>query len=126
MPSEISDADRVQITRDFARALVDRYGIAVEVAIHAPHCEGDQRNHHAHILTTTRRLEPERFTCLVHVELFSVGSLKSVYRDITPDDHGGDKPKDCQRPDANRQWAIDQGPPITVRYRQFTTQIGFH
>jgi len=62
LPSEISDADRVQITRDFARALVDRYGIAVDVAIHAPHREGDQRNHHAHILTSTRRLEPEGFT----------------------------------------------------------------
>jgi hypothetical protein len=62
LPSEISDADRVEITRDFAQALVDRYGIAVDVAIHAPHREGDQRNHHAHILTSTRRLEPEGFT----------------------------------------------------------------
>jgi hypothetical protein len=62
LPSEISDADRIEITRDFAQALVDRYGIAVDVAIHAPHREGDQRNHHAHILTSTRRLEPEGFT----------------------------------------------------------------
>jgi hypothetical protein len=32
------------------------------VAIHAPHREGDQRNHHAHILTTTRVLSAEGLT----------------------------------------------------------------
>lgn len=62
LPSEISAADRSQITRDFAAELVSRYGIAVDVAIHAPHREGDQRNHHAHVLTSTRRLDPEGFT----------------------------------------------------------------
>jgi hypothetical protein len=31
-------------------------------AIHAPHREGDQRNHHAHILTTTRVLSAEGLT----------------------------------------------------------------
>ncbi len=50
LPSEIS------------AELVSRYGVAVDVAIHAPHREGDQRNHHAHVLTTTRRLDPEGFT----------------------------------------------------------------
>nr|WP_272911743.1 MobA/MobL family protein [Loktanella sp. M215] len=48
--------------RDFARALVDRYGIARDVALHAPHREGDQRNHHAHILTTTRVLSADGLT----------------------------------------------------------------
>jgi len=41
---------------------VDRYGVAADVAIHAPHRDGDQRNHHAHILTTTRRIAEEGFT----------------------------------------------------------------
>ncbi len=62
LPSEISAEDRSQITREFAEQLVSRYGVAVDVAIHAPHREGDQRNHHAHVLTTTRRLDPEGFT----------------------------------------------------------------
>ena len=62
LPSEISDAARIEITRAFAQALVDRYGIAADVAIHAPHREGDQRNHHAHILTTTRVLSAEGLT----------------------------------------------------------------
>ena len=67
LPSEISAEDRSQITRQFAEELVSRYGVAVDVAIHAPHREGDQRNHHAHVLTTTRRLEPEGFTVKTRV-----------------------------------------------------------
>lgn len=62
LPSEISAEARSQITREFAEQLVSRYGVAVDVAIHAPHREGDQRNHHAHVLTTTRRLEADGFT----------------------------------------------------------------
>lgn len=33
--------------------------MAADVAIHAPGKEGDNRNHHAHILLTTRRLGPD-------------------------------------------------------------------
>jgi len=62
LPSEISDQARSEIVRDFAQTLVDRYGVAVDVAIHAPHREGDQRNHHAHIMTTTRKLEATGLT----------------------------------------------------------------
>ena len=62
LPSEISDAERTRITRAFAQQLVERYGVAADVAIHAPHREGDQRNHHAHILTTTRVLSSEGLT----------------------------------------------------------------
>ncbi|WP_298865183.1 MobQ family relaxase [uncultured Sulfitobacter sp.] len=67
LPSEISAEDRSQITRQFAEELVSRYGVAVDVAIHAPNREGDQRNHHAHVLTTTRQLEPEGFTTKTRV-----------------------------------------------------------
>lgn len=62
LPSEISDAARIEIAQAFAQALVERYGVAADVAIHAPHREGDQRNHHAHILTTTRVLSAEGLT----------------------------------------------------------------
>lgn len=67
LPSEISAEDRSQITRAFAEELVSRYGVAVDVAIHAPHREGDQRNHHAHVLTSTRKLEAEGFTAKTRV-----------------------------------------------------------
>ena len=62
LPTELSDVARIEITRAFAAQLVERYGVAADVAIHAPHREGDQRNHHAHILTTTRVLSAEGLT----------------------------------------------------------------
>ncbi len=62
LPSELSDAARIDIARAFAAQLVERYWVAADVAIHAPHREGDQRNHHAHILTTTRVLSAEGLT----------------------------------------------------------------
>ena len=36
-------------------------GMIADVALHAPGREGDQRNHHAHILLTTREIGPEGF-----------------------------------------------------------------
>lgn len=67
LPFEISAEVRSQITREFAEQLVSRYGVAVDVAIHAPNREGDQRNHHAHVLTSTRKLEAEGFTAKTRV-----------------------------------------------------------
>ena len=61
LPYELSDAQRVEAVREFAAALVERYGVAVDFAIHAPDRHGDARNQHAHLLMTTRRLGPEGF-----------------------------------------------------------------
>ena len=41
----------------FAQELAKRYNVAVDVAIHAPDKGGDNRNYHAHIMTTTRELK---------------------------------------------------------------------
>jgi hypothetical protein len=62
LPAELSAEDRKQLAHDFARELVERYRLVADVAIHAPGREGDNRNHHAHILCTTRSLEAEGFT----------------------------------------------------------------
>ena len=62
LPGELSPAERQRLAHDFARELVDRHGCAADVAIHAPGKEGDSRNHHAHILLSTRRLGLEGFT----------------------------------------------------------------
>ncbi|HMK91288.1 MAG TPA: MobQ family relaxase, partial [Methylocystis sp.] len=59
LPAELSARARVELVRAFGEALRDRYGVAVDIAIHAPHREGDQRNWHAHVLTTTRKAEAE-------------------------------------------------------------------
>lgn len=62
LPAELSPAERKRLAVDFAHELVERHGVAADVAIHAPGKEGDNRNHHAHILISTRRLGPEGFT----------------------------------------------------------------
>lgn len=41
----------------FAQELAKRYNVGVDVAIHAPDKGGDNRNYHAHIMTTTRELK---------------------------------------------------------------------
>lgn len=57
LPAEIPAAERRRLAVDFARDMARREGCAVDVSIHAPHREGDHRNHHAHILRTTRKVE---------------------------------------------------------------------
>ena len=61
MPGSLDATDREQIARDFARHLVDRYGVAVSVALHEPSRHGDDRNYHAHILFSTRRIDGNGF-----------------------------------------------------------------
>lgn len=61
LPAELPAAERARLALDFARELVARHGCVADVAIHAPGREGDHRNHHAHILLSTRRLGPEGF-----------------------------------------------------------------
>jgi hypothetical protein len=59
LPAELSADARRELAFGLAREISERHGVAVDVSIHAPGREGDQRNHHAHLLTTTRRLGPE-------------------------------------------------------------------
>ena len=58
-PVELSEAGRLKVARTIARHLADTHGIAADFAIHKPGREGDQRNYHCHMLTTTRRLTPK-------------------------------------------------------------------
>lgn len=61
LPHELTPEDRKQLAVDFAAELVQRHGLVADVSIHAPNDDGDDRNHHAHILCTTRRLTPDGF-----------------------------------------------------------------
>lgn len=60
LPDELSENQQKELAREFGKALVERYGVAADVCIHRPGKEGDQRNHHAHILTTTRIVQADR------------------------------------------------------------------
>lgn len=57
IPHELDQKTRGRTVSEFARHLSDKYGVAVDVAIHKPDRHGDNRNHHAHLLLTTRKLE---------------------------------------------------------------------
>ncbi|MDH1271139.1 Ti-type conjugative transfer relaxase TraA, partial [Rhizobium pusense] len=56
LPHELSAEQRLEATREIAQELANRYGAAVDFAIHAPHDASDVRNHHAHIMMTTRQV----------------------------------------------------------------------
>jgi Ti-type conjugative transfer relaxase TraA len=56
LPHELDDGQRLALTRGFAAHLAERYGTAVDVAIHQPHEGKDVRNAHAHLLMTTRQV----------------------------------------------------------------------
>lgn len=65
LPADLDDAARRALVQQFAEALVERHGLVVDASIHAPDHEAragqGNRNHHAHILCSTRRLGPEGF-----------------------------------------------------------------
>jgi ATP-dependent exoDNAse (exonuclease V) alpha subunit len=58
LPVELSPPQRVALVKGFSQELSDRYGFAVDFAIHAPRDfpGSDPRNFHAHLLATTREV----------------------------------------------------------------------
>ena len=58
LPAELNPEQRLSLARAFSREIAERYGVAVDLAVHDPRPDGDPRNFHAHILTTTREVTP--------------------------------------------------------------------
>ncbi|MGO8045271.1 Ti-type conjugative transfer relaxase TraA [Rhizobium johnstonii] len=56
LPHELTAEQRLALTRAFAADLANRYGAAVDFAIHRPGEASDIRNSHAHLMMTTRQL----------------------------------------------------------------------
>jgi ATP-dependent exoDNAse (exonuclease V) alpha subunit len=61
LPVELSPEQRLTLVTGFSKELSDRYGFAVDLAIHAPRDfpGSDPRNYHAHLLATTREVKFE-------------------------------------------------------------------
>lgn len=59
LPHELGDRQRQELTEAFTKALVKRYGVAADYAVHRPDKKSDERNHHAHIMFTTRTITAE-------------------------------------------------------------------
>jgi len=62
LPEELNQEQRQALVVDFSKQMIKRHGFVVDFAIHKPNAKGDDRNHHAHILCTTRKIEKEGFT----------------------------------------------------------------
>ena len=59
LPAELDADQREALARAFAVAMVERFGLVADCALHAPSGEGDDRNHHLHMLTTTRAMDAD-------------------------------------------------------------------
>ncbi|MBS0393057.1 MAG: MobA/MobL family protein [Proteobacteria bacterium] len=71
LPHELSREARIELARAFAQSLADRYRTPVDLAVHGPTGRGDPRNHHAHILATTRELDGAQLGPKAAIELDS-------------------------------------------------------
>ena len=61
LPHELTSEGRRDLVASFVQEqFVDR-GMVADIAHHAPGDEGDERNHHAHIMLTTRSIEGDGF-----------------------------------------------------------------
>jgi hypothetical protein len=76
IPHELNKAQRMTLVREFSEYVANRYGVGVDFAIHKAHREGDQRNHHAHVLTTTREVTPMGLGAKTALELSETDRAK--------------------------------------------------
>lgn len=56
LPHELNREAHKRIIKTFSQALIERYGVGIDVCVHAPGRGGDDRNLHAHLLMTTRSI----------------------------------------------------------------------
>jgi Ti-type conjugative transfer relaxase TraA len=68
VPYELSRDQQVVLVREFASSLVERYGTAVDFALHQPSAKGDDRNVHAHVMMTVRALASDGFGAKTDLE----------------------------------------------------------
>ena len=68
LPHELNAKQRTELVRAFASDIANRYGVAVDFAVHKPHRSGDERNHHAHIMATTREVTATGFGAKAAIE----------------------------------------------------------
>lgn len=63
LPYELNEEQRQQMVEMFCRELAARHRVVVDASIHAPHRkDADTRNHHVHVMFSTRRFENGQFT----------------------------------------------------------------
>jgi ATP-dependent exoDNAse (exonuclease V) alpha subunit len=72
---ELTKEQGIELVRDFGKEIRDRYGVAVDIAVHKDHernWEGEKKGfegYHAHVMTTTRKMEREGLGEKAEIEL---------------------------------------------------------
>ena len=61
LPHELNDDQRRALVRDFASEQFVARGMIADINIHLPDKQGDERNHHAHVMLTMRELTADGF-----------------------------------------------------------------
>jgi ATP-dependent exoDNAse (exonuclease V) alpha subunit len=61
LPHELTADQRRELVQEFVRSKFVTQGMIADIAIHAPHRRGDDRNFHAHVLLTMRELAGDGF-----------------------------------------------------------------
>lgn len=61
LPNELTKAQRLELVRNYITEQFTTKGMIADLAIHAPNRKGDNRNYHAHILLTMRKITAEGF-----------------------------------------------------------------
>ena len=75
IPKELTKAQGIELVRDFADSLADRYGVAVDYNVHRDELrkwdgtEKGWQGYHAHVLTSTRKLGRDGFGDKAEIEL---------------------------------------------------------
>ena len=69
LPHELPADVRRELATDFARRIAERHRVAVDLAVHGPTHRGDPRNHHLHVLASTRELTEDGFGRKASIEL---------------------------------------------------------
>lgn len=117
LPAELDGAQREKLATDFATHLVDKYGVAAEVSVHLPSSDGDQRNHHAHVLFTTRRMDKTGFTEKTRElddkvtggqEIEAIRKDFEIFQNRALERAGLEKRVDCRSLEAQREEALER------------------
>lgn len=59
IPHELKQDLQKELIESYVKKIHEKYGVAIDIAIHQSSKDGDQRNYHAHLLLTTRIVNPD-------------------------------------------------------------------
>lgn len=80
LPHEISRERQIKVAKEFSQYLSDKYEVVADLAIHEPSKEGDDKNVHAHIMITTRKIVVDKESNAVSLTQKSVLELSNSKR----------------------------------------------